>query len=308
MKVFTDISKVEGIINPVVTTGTFDGVHKGHRHVINHLNNVAREKNGESVLLTFFPHPRMVLFPDDDSLKLINSQSEKIKLLAETGLENLIIYPFTKEFSKLNYVEYVRDVLIETVGTKHLVIGYDHHFGRNREGNYEKLEELAPVYDYTVQEIPAHVVNDVNVSSTKVRKAIQNGKIHLANNYLGYNFHFSGVVRNGKKLGRTIDFPTANIELIDSYKILPKNGVYAVKIYWKDSCYKGMMNIGNKPTVSDEMKQSIEVNIFNFDEDIYDELLKIEVVRHLRDEVKFEGVDSLKAQLEKDKVTALTVL
>lgn len=308
MKVFTDIKKVEGIRNPVVTTGTFDGVHKGHRFLINHLNKIAKQKEGESVLLTFFPHPRMVLFPDDTSLKLINSQSEKIKLLSDTGLQNLIIYPFTLDFSKLNYVEYVRDVLIETVGTKHLVIGYDHHFGRNREGNFEKLEELAPVYDYTVQAIPAQVVNDVNVSSTKIRKAILNGKIHLANEYLGYNFHFSGVVKEGNKLGRTINFPTANLELIDNYKILPKNGVYAVKVFWKDSCYRGMMNIGNKPTVSEGDKQSIEVNIFDFNEEIYGELLKIEVVRHLRSESKFAGVEGLKAQLEKDKITALSVL
>lgn len=291
----------------MLTTGTFDGVHIGHQKIIQQINDVANKVGGESVLLTFHPHPRMVLFPND-SIKLISTQQEKIKRLEAAGLDHLIIYPFSFDFSRLNYVEYVRNILVNGIGVKHLVIGYDHQFGRNREGSYEQLEELAPLYEFKLQEIPAQTINDVNISSTKIRKAITSGDMETVTNYLGYRFSIQGMVVEGNKLGRTIGFPTANIKVLDENKIVPGNGVYAVNVSHMGAIYQGMMNIGERPTVSGERKISLEVNIFDFSGDIYGDLIEVEFVKRIRDEKKFDGPESLAQQLQEDKRICLNVL
>lgn len=307
MKVYRNLEAFQNVNNPVLTTGTFDGVHIGHQKIIQQINDVANQVGGESVLLTFHPHPRMVLFPND-SIKLISTQQEKIERLEAAGLDHLIIYPFSFDFSRLNYVEYVRNILVNGIGVKHLVIGYDHQFGRNREGSYEQLEELAPLYEFKLQEIPAQTIDDVNISSTKIRKAIMSGDMETVTNYLGYRFSLQGMVVEGNKLGRTIGFPTANIKVLDDNKIVPGNGVYAVNVRHMDTEYQGMMNIGERPTVSGEKKLSLEVNIFDFSADIYGDLVEVEYVKRIRDEQKFEGPESLAQQLQEDKNICLNVL
>lgn len=294
-------------MNPIVTTGTFDGVHLGHQKIISRLKDVAKAKNGETVLLTFYPHPRMVLFPDDNELKLLNTQQEKIKLLEQFGVDHLIIYPFTKEFSRLTSVEFVRDILVNGIGTKRLVIGYNHHFGRNREGSFEHLKEYGPLYGFEVEEIPAKDIDNIEVSSTKIRNALLAGNIQSAVSYLGHDYSFSGKVVSGKKLGRTLGYPTANILVEDKFKLIPVDGVYAVKVLQSGVEYSGMLNIGNNPTVPGKGR-SMEVNIFDFDKNIYDQEATIQFIQRLRDEVKFNNLDELKAQLAKDKEMTLQVL
>lgn len=267
MKVYTNIEDFKNVRNPVVTTGTFDGVHLGHQKIISRIKDVAKNENGETVLLTFYPHPRMVLFPDDNELKLINTQEEKIKLLEHYGVDHLIIYPFTKEFSRLTSVEFVRNILVNTIKTKRLVIGYNHHFGRNREGSFDHLKEYGPLYGFEVEEIPAQDIDSIEISSTKIRNALQEGAITVANEYLGHTYSLTGKVVVGKKLGRTIGYPTANIYIEDKYKLIPSDGVYAVNVLHNGELYGGMLNIGNNPTVTDKGR-SIEVNIFNFNKDI----------------------------------------
>ncbi len=307
MKVYRNLEAFQNVNNPVLTTGTFDGVHIGHQKIIQQINDVAKQVGGESVLLTFHPHPRMVLFPND-SIKLISTQQEKIERLEAAGLDHLIIYPFSFDFSRLNYVEYVRNILVNGIGVKHLVIGYDHQFGRNREGSYEQLEELAPLYEFKLQEIPAQTIDDVNISSTKIRRAIQSGDMETVTNYLGYRFSLQGMVVDGNRLGRTIGFPTANIQVLDENKIIPGNGVYAVNVRHMNASYQGMMNIGERPTISGEKTLSLEVNIFDFSEEIYGDLIEIEFVKRIRDEQKFDGTESLAQQLQEDKNICLNVL
>lgn len=292
----------------VVTTGTFDGVHVGHRSIIKRLQSIARQVDGETLILTFDPHPRMVLFPEDNDLKLINTRDEKIKLLKEAGVDNLIIHPFSKEFSRMSSLEFIRDVLVGKFQTKRLIIGYNHHFGRNREGSFEHLKEFGPVYGFEVEEIPAREMDHVEISSTKIRKAIQEGDIKTANAYLGSEFEFSGTVIQGKKLGRTLGYPTANLQMNDQHKIHLANGVYAVRVLHKGSEFGGMMNIGKNPTISNGSSIHTEVNIFNFNLDIYGESLSIRVVEKIRDEKKFNGLEELINALGKDKQTILKVL
>ncbi len=307
MKVYTNIDDFKSIPNPVVTTGTFDGVHLGHQKIISRLKEIAKMENGETVLLTFYPHPRMVLFPDDNELKMLNTQQEKIDLLEHYGIDHLIIYPFTKEFSRLTSVEFVRNILVNTIQTKRLVIGYNHHFGRNREGSFEHLKEYGPLYGFDVEEIPAKDIDSIEISSTKIRNALLSGDVKTANNYLGHPFSITGKVVGGKKLGRTIGYPTANIEINDRYKIIPADGVYAVNVLHNGKLFGGMLNIGNNPTVEGKGR-SVEVNIFNFDQEIYGDDATIIFIERLRDEVKFNGVDQLKEQLSKDKENAIKVL
>lgn len=307
MKVYTNIDDFIGIKNPIVTTGTFDGVHVGHQKIIARLKALAKEVDGETVLLTFYPHPRMVLFPEDNELQLINTQAEKIERLEQYGIDHLIIYPFTKEFSRLSSVEFVRNILVNTIKTKRLVIGYNHHFGRNREGSFEHLKEYGPLYGFDVEEIPAKDIDSIEISSTKIRTALLAGDVTTANTYLGHEFSICGKVVGGKQLGRTIGYPTANIQLQDKYKIIPADGVYAVKVRHNGQLYGGMLNIGNNPTIEGKGR-SIEVNIFNFNLDIYNQDATIYFIERLRDEVKFNGLDELTKQLALDKINSERIL
>jgi riboflavin kinase/FMN adenylyltransferase len=301
------INEVKQITNPILTVGTFDGVHIGHQKIISRINEIAREKGGESVLLTFHPHPRKVLFPDDDSLKLINTIEEKTALLEQFGLDHVIYMAFEKQLSRMSPVEYVRDILVNKIGINTIVIGYDHHFGRNREGDIELLKELGPIYDFEVIEISAQEIDEITVSSTKVRRAIEGGEIKTANEFLGHEFSISGKVVRGNQIGRKIGFPTANIEVSDINKIIPGNGVYAVKGLINGKELGGMLNIGFKPTVG-KNKQSIEVHFFNFKEDLYDQELTIQFVGRIRDEEKFENIEQLKNQLSKDEQLAKSII
>lgn len=307
LKVFRSIDDFVKVKGAVVTTGTFDGVHVGHRKIINRLNQIAKKIGGESVLLTFDPHPRMVLFPDDHGLELITTIDEKVALLEQAGVDNLIIHPFTKEFSRLSSLDFIREILVDKIGTSVLVIGYDHHFGRNREGSFEHLRESGPLYGFDVEEISVQDVDNVAVSSTKIRKALQEGDVSTANKYLAHPFQLTGTVVHGDKLGRELGFPTANIQIDDKHKVIPANGVYACYVLIADRKLKGMLNIGNRPTVNGTEKR-VEVNIFDMDEELYGEEVTLMLQERIRDEKRFDSVDSLKARLAVDKNLALKIL
>lgn len=302
MKTFQDISSFKTKEKTFVTIGTFDGVHFGHKEIINRLVDDAKKAGKKSVLLTFFPHPRMVL-QKEASIELINTIQERALLLENTGLDYLIIHPFSKEFSRLTALDFVRDILVNQLNISKLIIGYDHHFGKNREGNIEQLTEYSHTFGFSVEEIPAQDVNDVSVSSTKIRRALASGDLNTANNYLGYHFMISGKVVNGKKLGGKIGFPTANIDVLETYKLIPKAGVYVVKSEINNTGVFGMMNIGNRPTVSGK-HQTIEVHFFDFNKDLYHKELVVELLYFLRDEHKFDSLKSLTLQLEKDEKIA----
>jgi riboflavin kinase/FMN adenylyltransferase len=308
LKVYRHINEFIPCKNPVVTTGTFDGLHIGHKTILNRIKKLAEESNGETVVLTFFPHPRMVLFPDNKDLKLIDTIDERIEFLEKEGIDHLIVHPFNREFSRLSSVEFVREILVNKLGAKKLVIGYNHQFGRNREGSFEHLKEYSALYGFDVEEIPAKLVDDVDVSSTKIRNALLAGDISTANNYLNRNFTLSGKVNHGNKIGRDIGFPTANIHVSESYKLIPANGVYAVKAWYNKCAYNAMLNIGYRPTFNTESNIKIEVHIFDFDADIYEQILKIEFIERIRDEKKFNNTEELKSQLLLDKKAALNIL
>tara|TARA_Y100000385_G_scaffold288026_1_gene353644 strand:- start:1386 stop:2315 length:930 start_codon:yes stop_codon:yes gene_type:complete len=307
MKVHYGIESYKEIKNPVVTVGTFDGVHFGHQKIINRLQNIAAKCNGESVLLTFNPHPRKVLFKNR-SLKLINTIDEKITILSELGLDHLVIYPFTDDFSKFSADEYISELLVKKLKTHYLVIGYDHHFGNKREGNISLLKAAEKKYPFNLEEIKAHEIDEIKVSSTKIRNAIDNGNIHLFKDYCGRNFEFSGNVVYGNGIGKTINTATANINIKDEDKIRPADGVYAVLCQLKNKIFKGIMNIGIKPSIDIDNKKTIEVHLFDFDNDIYDKLLKIEVVSKIRNEIKFPTLEKLKHQITKDIKKAKEIL
>jgi riboflavin kinase / FMN adenylyltransferase len=308
VRVFRDLKEFERLPNAIVTTGTFDGVHAGHQKIIENLQSIAASEGGESVLLTFYPHPRLVLFPEDNDLKLLNTLEEKIILLEKTGVDNLIIHPFTQAFSRYTATQYVENILIESIGVKKLVIGYDHHFGRNREGSYENLLQMSTLYDFKVVEIPAQEIDEVNVSSTKIRTALINGDIETANSFLNYNYSITGEVIHGNQLGRTIGFPTANLKIDNSYKLIPGQGVYAVEVLLNNIRYNGMLNIGYRPTINNVLKQSIEVNIFNFEKEIYGEKITLTFLKKIREEKKFETLDKLKTQLNMDRLLVISLL
>ena len=296
-----------------ITIGTFDGVHIGHRKILEKLIKNAKSLNLKSTVLTFFPHPRMVLQKDAD-IKLLNTIDEKVKILGELGLDYLIIHPFTKEFSRLSATEFVRDILVNSLKTRKIIIGYDHRFGRNRDANISDLIAFGSTLDFQVEEIPAQEINDVSVSSTKIRKALEEGDLETANKYLGYPYMLTGVVMKGKGLGRQLNFPTANLFIEESYKLIPKNGVYVVQAQINNETVSGMMNIGYNPTVTGTenlplgRKESIEIHFFNFDQDLYDQEIQVDILIRIRDEQKFESVEALKNQLEKDKETSRTIL
>lgn len=308
MKIYKGIETFEKISDAVVTTGTFDGVHIGHQSIISRLNEVAKKVKGESVILTFYPHPRMVLQEDCD-LKLITTIEEKIDLFRKTGLDHLIIHPFTKDFSRTTSLEFVRNILVEKIGTQRLVIGYDHHFGRNREGSFEHLKEFSSLYGFEVEEISAKDIDDVNVSSTKIRKALLDGDVKTATTYLGHNFQLTGVVVHGNKVGRELGYPTANIDIQNEYKLIPAEGIYAVKVRLNHKTFGGMLNIGRRPTINSGNGQlTIEVNIFDFNQDIYGQAIQLELIERIRDEKKFKSKEELIAEMKKDKVKCERIL
>lgn len=307
MKIYNHIDEFKKVKNSVVTTGTFDGVHLGHRKIISRITEIAKKENGETVILTFHPHPRMVLFDDDHELQLLSSPKEKAEMLASLGIDHLIVHPFTKKFSRTTSMEFVRNILVNKIGTKKLVIGYNHHFGRNREGSFEHLKEFGPMYGFSVEEIPQKDVDHIEVSSTKIRDALIKGDIPTANKFLGYEYSITGKVVKGKQLGKELGYPTANIDVEDKHKQIPADGVYAVTVDFQYGIYKGMMNIGNNPTVNGT-KKTIEVNIFNFDNDIYGQPLHINFVCKIRDEVKFDSIEGLRKQLGLDKKKTLSIL
>ena len=291
------------IKNSVVTIGTFDGVHVGHQKIINRLVHIAETNKLQALVLTFFPHPRMVV-QKDSSIKLINTIDEKAAQLQQLGVDYLVLKEFTKTFSRLSALEYVRDVLVNKLKVKHIIVGYDHHFGRNRTATIEDLIEFGKFYGFEVTQIDAQEVGDVAVSSTKIRAALREGNMRVANDFLGYNFMLTGTVVKGKGLGANLSFPTANIFIEEPYKLIPKQGVYLVQSKIENQLVYGMMNIGKNPTVSQDNKTHIEVHFFNLDANLYSKTLKIELLEHLRSEIKFPNIEALKVQLEKDKALA----
>jgi len=290
----------------VVTIGTFDGVHIGHRKILKKLILRAQEMNCESVVLSFFPHPRMVL-QHDTSIKLLNTLDEKIKLMEELGVEHLIIHPFDQEFSNLSAEHFVKNILVDQLHTQKIIIGYDHRFGKNRSADITDLIEFGRRYDFEVEQISAEEINEIAVSSTKIRTSLLNADLETTTHFLGYPYEFSGTVVQGKQLGRTIGFPTANIAIDQKYKLLPKNGVYVVRVTLDDQTLFGMMNIGVRPTI-DGQTQTIEVHLFDFEREIYNAHLTITVLKFIRDEEKFESLEALQAQIFTDKSVALAFL
>jgi riboflavin kinase/FMN adenylyltransferase len=307
MRIYHHIDEFTRLNNAIVTIGTFDGVHLGHRKIIAGIKELAESTGGETVLLTFFPHPRMILHPEDESIKLINTMPEKAELLEELGIEHLIITPFSRDFSNQTAEEYIRDVLVNKIGTKKIVIGYDHRFGKDRQGGLDELLQMGPVYGFEVVEIPEQDINDVAISSTRVRSALLEGKIELANTLLGYPFYITGTVVRGDQLGRQIGYPTANIVIPERYKLIPSHGIFAARVIIDGLLYNGMAYIGSRPTING-LTRNIEVNIFDFDQDIYNRQIQMEFLNFVRDDMKFDSLDELKDQIAKDKVEVKRLL
>ena len=306
MLVHRTIENLPPFRNAVITIGTFDGVHEGHKKIISALVTEAKAVNGESVIITFDPHPRKIVNPEKP-LQLINTLEEKTELLARTGIDHLVIVPFTPGFAEQTAEQYIKDFLIDNFHPATIIIGYDHHFGKGRKGNYKLLEEKAPVFNYKLLEIPKHILDEVGVSSTKIRNALLASDIETANKLLGYDFFFEGKVVEGNKLGRQLGYPTANLEYTDKEKIHLGHGVYAVYIEINRVVKKGMLSIGNRPTLlhSDE---KIEVNIFDWDEEIYGQTLRVVVKKYLRSQEKYDSLEELIRQLHKDKEDSLSCL
>lgn len=302
LKIFHSIKSFSANQQTVVTIGTFDGVHLGHQKILEQITKSAKELNCQSLVLTFFPHPRMVL-QEDTEMKQLNTLQEKIALLESLGLDNLVVHPFDKEFSRLTAEEFVKQVLVDVFKIKKIIIGYDHRFGRNRTANIDDLITFGETYGFEVEQISAEEINAVSISSTKIRNALLEGNVELASRYLGYDYSLTGTVSKGKQLGRTIGYPTANIKIEESYKLIPSNGVYVAKGFINGTVVYGMMNIGVRPTV-DGTTQTIEINLFDFNEEIYHQKITVSLLKHMRDEQKFESLDALKIQLGVDKTTA----
>ncbi len=291
----------------IVTIGTFDGVHFGHRKILSKIVNQAREQNGISVVVTFWPHPRLVLEGPKSTLQLLTTFEEKARIMAEIGVDVIVKIPFTLEFSKTTSEEFIQKILIDQIGTKKLVIGYDHHFGKDREGSFEYLKANSKRFGFEVEEIPRQDIDHVGVSSTKIRQALLEGDITTTNEYMGRPYHFSGEVIHGEKMGRDLGYPTANIKPVETFKIIPGDGIYVVEVRLEQRRFYGMLYIGNKPTLEGR-KKSIEVNIFDFNEDIYGDTLEIYMLDQLRGDIKFPGVEELKKQLDLDKKNALAII
>nr|WP_299342474.1 bifunctional riboflavin kinase/FAD synthetase [Allomuricauda sp.] len=306
METIQGISQFKSPFQTAVTIGTFDGVHIGHGKILERLINDAKTSGLKSTVLTFFPHPRMVLQKDTD-IKLINTLDEKKQILESFGLDYLVVHPFTKAFSRLSATEFVRDVLVNSLSTKKIVIGYDHRFGRNRNANIQDLISFGSTLDFEVEEIPAQEIDDVSVSSTKIRNALLEGDIKTANSYLNYAYMLTGVVKKGKGLGKKFGFPTANLHIQEKYKLVPKNGVYVIKGKINGKEHHGMMNIGYNPTVSGNEK-SIEIHFFHYQGDLYDQKVQVHLLHRIRDEHKFDSVQELQEQLKKDREHSLQLI
>ncbi|MGD9931228.1 MAG: bifunctional riboflavin kinase/FAD synthetase [Mangrovibacterium sp.] len=308
MKVYHDLQDFQ-VKNPVLTIGSFDGVHLGHVKIIDRLKEIAQQNQGESVIFTFYPHPRLVLFPKEHNLRLLTTLQEKIRLFERAGIEHLIVYPFSKAFSELSYTEFVRQILVEKLNIKSLVVGYDHKFGKNREGGFEMLQELSEIYNFNLEKLDVLLMDDINISSTKIRNALEQGDVLRANKFLGHPFTLHGTVVEGQKLGRKIQFPTANIEASDPNKIIPGYGVYAVFVHVDNQKFMGMLNIGTRPTVNKNADhRSIEVHILQYDGNLYGHEIELEFIRKVREEQKFSSIEELKMQLELDKTNVMRLL
>ena len=307
MQVIRDIREFPQLAHAVVTSGTFDGVHVGHQKIIQRLINRTRKSNGQSVVITYWPHPRIVLSPSGPPVQLLCTIEERIAQLNQFPIDYLLIIPFTREFASLESRQYIQQILLDAINTKELVIGYDHRFGKNREGSFEYLQQNAATFGFTVEEIPAQDIDAITVSSTKIRHALDKGDIRTANSFLGHAYSLTGRVVHGKKLGRTIGYPTANIVVPEDYKLIPAQGIYAVRVQVAGKIYGGMLSIGNNPTVGGT-EQTIEVHIFDFDQDIYDQNITLFFVDYIRPEAHFTGLEELKEKLAEDKVAALACL
>ncbi|MBT0811700.1 bifunctional riboflavin kinase/FAD synthetase [Litoribacter ruber] len=303
MRIYEGLDNLPEIKNAVVTSGTFDGVHLGHQKILSRIREIADQVQGETVLITFWPHPRLVLYPNEHNLRLLSTFEEKSKLLRQFGLDHLVTIPFTKAFSQLTSEEFIQKVLIEKLKTKKLVIGYDHRFGKNREGGFEHLKENIDKYGFELEEISREDIDQVGISSTKIRKALEEGRIETANEFLGRPYELNGIVIKGQQIGRSIGFPTANIHIPNDYKLIPSDGAYAVTASVRENQYEGMLNIGNRPTVDGQSK-TVEVNLFGFSDNLYDERISINFIHYLRPEKKFANLEALKAQLKEDKKSA----
>ena len=306
MRIFDNLKSYSSEKESILTIGTFDGVHIGHNKILKRLIQDSKKNNLSSLVMTFFPHPRMILNKSHE-IKMIDTIDEKINLLEKTGLDNLIIHPFDNNFSKIRAKEFVEEILVKKLKIKEIIIGYDHKFGKDREASVEDLKKFGKDYMFTVKEIPAQEIDSIAISSTKIRNAILNGEIEKCNKFLGRNFILTGKVVYGDGLGKKIDFPTANIEIKETYKIIPKNGVYLVKTKINSNTYFGMMNIGIRPTVGGTNK-SLEIHFFNFKDNIYGKNVSIEIIKKIRDEEKFSSIDKLKIQLKKDEQFCLKLI
>jgi riboflavin kinase/FMN adenylyltransferase len=307
MRIYYSLDDFAPIKNAVVTSGTFDGVHLGHQKILNRLKEIANKHLGETVVITFWPHPRLILKPEEDSLRLLNTFEEKADLLKHQGIQHLLRIPFTKEFSQINSQAFIKNILVDTIGTKKLVIGYDHRFGNNREGSFEQLKLNGPTYGFDVEEIEQQDVDHIAVSSSKIRYALESGDIETAIHFLGRPYSMTGQVVKGDKLGRVLGYPTANIDLDSRLKLIPSDGIYAVTVKYESTIYKGMLYIGNRPTVNGT-KRVIEVNLFDFNKEIYGESLTIYFHSLIRLDSKFQDLEALKKQLHDDKEKALNLL
>jgi riboflavin kinase / FMN adenylyltransferase len=307
MKVFTRLDEYKKGMNPVATIGTFDGVHLGHRKILQQLIDDAKKANGESVVISFNPHPRLVLFPDDNPLRLLHSVAEKTEMLASLGIDKLMLIPFTKEFSRYTSSMFIRDVLVECIGIHKIIVGYDHHFGKNRTGGLADLEAGGLEHGFAVAEIPAEQIDHANISSTKIRHALAEGDMETATKFLGYPYPLTGTVMHGQQLGRELGYPTANIHPDDALKQIPAEGVYLVEVIHDGSNHYGMLNIGHKPTVGN-FPLGIEVNIFDFSGDIYGHTLRVNFLRRIREDKKFASLEDLRLAIDNDKLVCLELI
>jgi riboflavin kinase/FMN adenylyltransferase len=308
MNVYNSLSDLPDFQNAILTIGSFDGVHAGHQKILERINQLAQKNNGESIVITFHPHPRQVIYPNDKSLRLLNSIDEKVALFEKYGVHNVVVVPFTVEFSQQSADEYIQKFLLEKFNPKYIVIGYDHKFGLNRQGDINYLKWYSKEKEFEVVEISRHDIKNIGISSTKIRNFLLEGKVNQAGNLLNHHYSMSGTVVKGQGIGKDLGYPTANIQIKNSFKLIPLGGIYAVQVIYRDQRYGGMLYIGDRPTLKEYNNQTIEVNIFDFHKDIYGEKLTIEFIDHIRGDVKFENLDGLKNQLAKDKIASLAIL